>query len=80
MNLTFLSSISLTFSGEGAGAVGLCPRKFRPPHRDRGAARHLSRGRATAQKRHVPAGMGMKAAKDPATVPELTRRRPVGDR
>jgi len=38
-------------------------RKFRPPHRGRGAARHLPRGRATAQKRHGPAGMGMKAAK-----------------
>lgn len=55
-------------------------RKFRPPHRGRGAARHLLRGRATAQKRHVPAEMGMKAAKGPATAPELTRRRPVGDR
>jgi len=38
-------------------------RKFRPPHRGRGAARHLPRGRATAQKRHVPSKMRMKAVK-----------------
>ncbi len=64
----------------GQGAPGALPRKFRPPHRGRGAERHLPRGRATAQKRHGPAGMGMKAEKDPATGAELTRRRPVGMR